>query len=89
MADYQLTKSDMVIRTADQAWIPNDPANRDRVEYDNWLAAGGVADPYVEPPPPPPSVEQTIAFDHENRILALEGLPPLTMGDFVAKMRGV
>jgi hypothetical protein len=50
MADYQLTQSDIVIRTADQAFIPNDPANRDRAEYDKWLADGGVPDPYVPPP---------------------------------------
>jgi hypothetical protein len=45
MADYQLTATDIVIRTADQANIPNDPANRDRIEYEQWLADGGVPDP--------------------------------------------
>jgi hypothetical protein len=45
MADYQLTNTDIVIRTADQAYIPNDPANRDRVEYEQWLEDGGVPDP--------------------------------------------
>lgn len=49
MADYQLTATDAVIRTADQAHIPNDPANRDRIAYDEWVAAGGVPDP-VKPP---------------------------------------
>jgi hypothetical protein len=49
MADYQLTATDVVIRTADQAYIPPDPANRDRIEYEQWLADGGVPDP-VEPP---------------------------------------
>ena len=88
MAEYQLTDTESVIRTEDGAWIPNDPANRDRAEYDKWLAAGGVPDPYVEPPPPPPApptVEQQVLFDHENRILAQEGLPPITAEDFVAK----
>jgi hypothetical protein len=55
MAEYQLTQSDIVIRTADQAFIPNDPANRDRVEYDKWLADGGVPDPYVPPPAAKPA----------------------------------
>lgn len=46
MADYQLTSTDeQVIRTVDQAWIPNDPGNRDWVEYEAWLAAGGIPDP--------------------------------------------
>jgi hypothetical protein len=45
MADYQLTHTDMVIRTADSANIPNDPDNVDRIEYEKWLADGGVPDP--------------------------------------------
>jgi hypothetical protein len=49
MADYQLTETDYVIRTKDVAWIPNDPVNRDWIEYQKWLADGGVPDPYVPP----------------------------------------
>jgi hypothetical protein len=54
MAAYQLAASDTVIRTSDGAFIPNDPDNRDRQEYERWLADGGVPDPYVPPPEPPP-----------------------------------
>jgi hypothetical protein len=51
MADYQLTATnDAVIRTADGACIPNDSDNSDWVEYQNWLDAGGVPDPYIKPP---------------------------------------
>jgi hypothetical protein len=63
MAEYRLTDSDVVIRTADGASIPNDPANRDRAEYDAWYAAGGVPDPYVPPPPVPPVVDANTRID--------------------------
>jgi len=88
MADYQLTNTDVVIRTVDHASIPNDPANRDRVEYEEWLTEGGVPDPYVppEPVPPDPAPETTILYDHENRLRVIEGQPPLSLGDFITHM---
>jgi hypothetical protein len=89
MADYQLTATDVVIRTSDGASIPADPANRDYAEYLKWVEAGGVPDPYVAPPPPPPHVtdqQQTaVLFDHENRLRAAAGDPPLTLADFINK----
>ena len=92
MSEYQLTATDQsVLRTLDQAWIPNDPANRDWVEYQQWLTDGGVPDPYVAPPepaPPPPSPEDVVLYDHENRLRAIEGEPPLDLGDFRKKMGG-
>jgi hypothetical protein len=90
MSDYQLTAADdIVLRTGDQASIPNDPANRDWAEYQQWIDDGGVPDPYVppEPVPPTPTGEQSTLYDHENRIRAQEGQPPLTLVDFVNKMR--
>ena len=88
MADYQLTTSDSIIRTEDGACIPADPANRDYAEYLQWVEDGGVPDPYVPPPvvPPQPSNEQTIIYEHENRIRTLEGQPPLSLTDFLNKM---
>ena len=50
-----------------------------------------MPDPYVEPPPPepaPPTTEQQILYDHENRVRALEGEPPLTLEDFVKQLSG-
>jgi len=89
MTEYQLTANPhMILRTRDQAWIPDDPANSDYAEYLRWVEDGGVADPYVEPEPvpPAPTQEQSLLFEHENRILALEGQPPLSLADFVSKM---
>ena len=87
MAEYQLTPTDVVIRTEDGASIPNDPANRDRAEYEQWLADGGVPDPYVPPEPVPPEAqpETTVLYDHENRLRAIEGQPPLSIGEFLTK----
>ena len=93
MSDYQLTQPEepcSIIRTEDGACIPPDPANRDYAEYLKWVEDGGVPDPYVEPEPvpPEPTQEQEILFDHENRVRALEGQPPLTLADFTAKVSG-
>ncbi|MBR0753524.1 hypothetical protein JQ604_15150 [Bradyrhizobium jicamae] len=45
MAEYRLTATDAVIRTADNALIPNDEGNVDWQAYQQWLDAGGVPDP--------------------------------------------
>lgn len=55
MAEYRLTDSDAVVRTADNACVPNDRTNRDRIEYERWIAGGGTPDPYA-----PPVVPETI-----------------------------
>ena len=97
MADYQLTANEepcAVIRASDGACIPPDMANRDyngdqfSPGYIQWVEAGGVPDPYVAPviPPPVPTAEQQVLYDHENRVRALEGQPPLTVEDFVQKV---
>ena len=90
MADYQLTTPDEngpVIRTADGACIPNDPANRDWVEYQGWVEEGNTPDPYVAPPepevtPPGDDVQDAVLYDHENRLRSLEGSPPLSLMEF-------
>jgi hypothetical protein len=98
MSDYQLTAAEepcIVIRALDSAHIPPDMANRDyngdafSPGYLQWVEDGGVPDPYVPPEPVAPTAtpEQTILYDHENRVRALEGQPPLSLDDFVDKMR--
>jgi hypothetical protein len=60
MAEYQLTYvGDVayadpnipagVLRTTDGWWIPEDPENPDWQAYQQWLADGGVPDPYTQP----------------------------------------
>jgi len=47
---YKLTKSEnTILRAADGARIPTDPANRDYAEYLRWRAEGGIPTPVHEP----------------------------------------
>ena len=89
MADYQLTATDAVIRTADNAVNPEQfgQSRLDRISAMDcrWRRA----DPYVlpAPMPPAPAPETTVLYDHENRLLGIQGQPPLTLGEFIAKTR--
>jgi hypothetical protein len=49
---YQLTTGDTILRLADNAFIPPDPANTDYAAYLEWVAAGNTPDPAPEPEPP-------------------------------------
>jgi len=51
---YQLTTSTTILRLADNAFIPPDPANVDFAEYTAWLEAGNTPDPAPTPVPPVP-----------------------------------
>lgn len=59
---YQLTTGDTILRTADNAFIPQDPANTDFQAYQAWLAEGHTPEPAPEPPapPPPPSAAERL-----------------------------
>lgn len=50
---YQLTTGDCILRLADNAYIPQDPANTDYVAYLKWLDEGNTPEPAPEPPAPP------------------------------------
>jgi len=55
---YTLTGSPMIIRDADNAFIPPDEANTDYQAYLAWLADGNTPNPYVPPPEPAPLTPQ-------------------------------
>jgi hypothetical protein len=68
MADYRLTSTDDVIRTADSAVIPSDEGNIDRLTYQQWLKDGGVPTPYV----PPPEVQSQSPYVTQEQFASLQ-----------------
>ena len=51
---YQLTSGDTIVRLSDNAFIPNDPGNRDYREYLQWIEEGNTPLPAPSPPAPGP-----------------------------------
>jgi hypothetical protein len=49
---YQLTKNELILRLADNAFIPPDPANTDYAAYLSWVEAGNTPKPAPEPVAP-------------------------------------
>jgi hypothetical protein len=49
---YQLTASNCILRLADNAFIPPDPANTDYAAYLAWVEAGNTPEPAPEPVAP-------------------------------------
>jgi hypothetical protein len=52
-AMYQLTQGDTILRLADNAFIPPDPANTDYAAYLAWVEEGNMPDPAPVPEPAP------------------------------------
>jgi hypothetical protein len=50
--NYQLTTGDCILRLADNAFIPPDPANTDYAAYLEWVEAGNTPEPAPAPPAP-------------------------------------
>ena len=51
---YQLTTGDTILRLADNAFIPPDPANTDYAAYLAWVEAGNTPKPAPIPEAPAP-----------------------------------
>ena len=49
---YRLTTGNTILRLADNAFIPPDPANTDYVAFLDWVAAGNTPEPAPEPVAP-------------------------------------
>ena len=78
---YQLTTGDTILRLADNAFIPPDPANTDYQAYLAWLEAGNTPEPAPEPEPVPeltPAEKLAasgLTVDELKQLLGLEVTP--------------
>jgi hypothetical protein len=95
MAEYQQlrapdgTISTTILRVQDQAHIPDDPANRDRQTYDQWLAEGNTPDPPDPLPEPAPPAPITLPADPVNDMdAATKGYVDTAVATAVAQVRG-
>jgi hypothetical protein len=75
---YQLTSSGSILRIADNAFIPPDPANIDYAAYLKWVAAGNMPEPapIIAPPAPLTPAEKLAAsgltVEELKQLLGLE-----------------
>ena len=52
-----------VLRLSDGAYVPDDPRNADRVEYERWLGAGNTPETADTPEPEPRLVTKSVIIN--------------------------
>lgn len=76
MTSYTLVEQGHgVIRDDDGAFIPDHEGNKDWQDYQDWLADGGVPNPYV-PPPEPPSAAMPACSVYSSAAQSIPGNTP-------------
>ncbi|HEY2617782.1 MAG TPA: hypothetical protein VGI78_10625 [Acetobacteraceae bacterium] len=79
-SEYQHIRDyDGVLRYADNATVPPDPANRDWQQWLVYTEAGGITDPAPppsDPPPPEPDPNQRLDTGVAAAVIAYEALTP-------------
>ena len=71
--------------TSDEIYGRDNFTEAQNVTLDGVIAAH---DPTAVPPPEP-ETQNVVFYEHENRLRALEGTPPLTLVDFVEKVAAI
>ena len=78
---YQLTSGDTIVRLTDNAFIPQDPGNRDYADFLAWKAEGNT--PLPAPPPPPPAPDYFTFWESLLQTSAYQSIRTQSVGSLL------